>query len=60
MVKAYVALFTCCVTRAVHLDLVTDLTATTFVRCLRKFAARRATPSVDYSKTHSARTMDVF
>ena len=30
MVKAYIALFTCCVTRAVHLDLVTDLTATSF------------------------------
>ena len=25
MFKAYIALFTCCVTRAVHLDLVTDL-----------------------------------
>ena len=54
MVKAYVALFTCCVTRAVHLDLVTDLKATTFVRCLRKFVARRGTPSViisDNAKT---------
>ena len=33
-VKSYLALFTHCVTRAVHLDLVADLTATTFLRCL--------------------------
>ena len=46
MSKAYIALFTCCVTRAVHLDLVTDLTASTFVRCLRRFAARRGTPTL--------------
>ena len=31
MGKAYVALCTCCVMRAVHLDLVTDLTATAFM-----------------------------
>ena len=57
MVKACVALFNCYVTRAVHLDLVTDLTATTFVRCQRKFAARRGTPSVitsDNAKTFKA------
>ena len=57
MVKAYIALFTCCVTRAVHLDLVTDLTATSFVRCFRKFAARRGTPSMiisDNAKTFKA------
>ena len=40
-----------------HLDWVTDLTATTFVRCQRKFAARRGTPSVitsDNAKTFKA------
>ncbi|XP_078363900.1 uncharacterized protein LOC144648138 [Oculina patagonica] len=54
MVKSYIALFTCCVTRAVTLELVKDLTASTFVRCLRKFAARRGTPSLiisDNAKT---------
>ena len=57
MVKSYLALFTCCVTRALHLDLVADLTATTFLRCLRRFAARRGTPSLiisDNAKTFKA------
>ena len=57
MVKCYLALFTCCVTRAVHLDLVADLTATTFVRCLRRFVARRGVPSLivsDNAKTFKA------
>ena len=57
MVKSYIALFTCCVTRAVHLDLVADLTAPTFLRCLRKFTARRGTPSLivsDNAKTFKA------
>ncbi len=36
MDKAYVALFSCCVTRAVHLELVEDLSAEAFRRCLRK------------------------
>lgn len=31
MSKVYIALFTCCVTRAVHLELVQDLTAATFL-----------------------------
>lgn len=57
MVKSYLVLFTCCVTRALHLDLVADLTATTFLRCLRRFAARRGTPSLiisDNAKTFKA------
>ena len=44
MSKVYIALFTCCVTRAVHLELVEDLTAPTFLRCLRRFIGRRGTP----------------
>ena len=35
MRKSYFALFTCCVTRAVHLELVDDLSVETFKRCLR-------------------------
>ena len=57
MVKCYLALSTCCVMRAVHLDLVADLTATTFVRCLRRFVARRGVPSLivsDNAKTFKA------
>ena len=54
MNKCYVALFTCCVTRAVHIELVTDLTASNFLNALRKFAARRGKPSLivsDNAKT---------
>ena len=35
--KVFIALFTCCVTRAVHLELVQDLSAATFLRCFRRF-----------------------
>ncbi|XP_046857876.1 uncharacterized protein LOC124451299 [Xenia sp. Carnegie-2017] len=55
--KVYIALFSCCVTRALHLDLVKDLSADEFVRCLRRFAARRGTPSLmvsDNAKTFKA------
>ena len=41
MVKVYIALFTCCVTRAVHLDLVRNLSGSIFLNCLRRFASRR-------------------
>ena len=35
----------CCVIRAVHLDLVPDLSAPTFLRSFKRFAARRGLPS---------------
>ena len=55
--KVYIALFTCCVTRALHLELVRDLSAETFLDCLRKFAARRGMPDLivsDNAKTFKA------
>ena len=54
MSKAYIALFSCCVTRAIHLELVEDLSAPTFKRCLRRFIAARGKPSLivsDNAKT---------
>ena len=33
--KVWICLFTCLVTRAIHLDIVPDLSATTFIRCLK-------------------------
>ena len=42
--KAYIALFTCATTRAVHLKLCKDLTACEFKRTLKEFIARRGTP----------------
>ena len=43
--KVWLCLYTCSTTRAVHLDLVPDMTATTFMRSFKRFAARRGTPS---------------
>ena len=42
--KVWIALFTCCVTRAVHLELVPDLTAKTFLRSFKRYTARRGIP----------------
>ena len=39
--KAYIALFTCASTRAVHLKLCRNLSATEFQRALKEFTARR-------------------
>ncbi len=44
--KCYVCLFTCAVTRAVHLELVIDLSARSFLLAFRRFAARRGPVSV--------------
>ncbi len=43
--KAWLCLYTCCTTRALHLDLVPDMTATTFMNSFRRFTARRGTPN---------------
>ena len=37
-------MFTCCVVRALHLDLVPDMTTSTFLRCFKRFVARRGFP----------------
>ncbi|XP_022908833.2 uncharacterized protein [Onthophagus taurus] len=47
--KTYIMLFTCAVIRAVHLELVPDLTTECCIRGLRRFIARRGVPDVVYS-----------
>ena len=57
MEKVYIALFSCCVIRAVHLELVEDLSAAAFRRYLRRFTARHGTPALivsDNAKTFQA------
>ena len=47
----------CCVTRAVHLEVVPDLTTAAFLRSLKRFAARRGLPRrfvSDNNKTFKA------
>ena len=42
--KAYILLFACSLTRAVHLELLTDQTTENFTKCLKQFIARRGRP----------------
>ncbi|XP_074032122.1 uncharacterized protein [Leptinotarsa decemlineata] len=42
--KCYVSLFICFVTKAIHLELVSDLTKDSFILALRRFVARRGKP----------------
>lgn len=42
--KVYVALFTCAATRAVHLELVPDCSADSFLFAFRRFSSRRGLP----------------
>ena len=38
--KVWVCLFTCCVTCAVHIDVVNDLSSLSFIRCFKRFISR--------------------
>jgi hypothetical protein len=42
--KCYLCLFVCLSTKAVHLELVSDLSTQAFILCLRRFLARRGYP----------------
>ena len=42
--KVYICLFTCAVTRDVHLEIVEDLSEETFLRAFRRFASRKSPP----------------
>ena len=52
--KLWICLFTCVVMRAVHLEVVTALSAQVFIRCFSRFTFRRGLPTVlisDNAKT---------
>ncbi|GFX80685.1 integrase catalytic domain-containing protein [Trichonephila clavipes] len=47
--KIYVSIFVCFVTKAVHFELVSDLTTQTFIASLKRFIARRGRSSLIFS-----------
>ena len=49
IVKSYVSVFVSLSVKAIHLELVTDLTSDAFISCLRRFIARRGYPSLMWS-----------
>lgn len=42
--KVWICLYTCCVVRAIHLEVVPDMTTQSFIRCFKRFTARRGFP----------------
>ena len=62
-VKAYITLFSCAYSRSLHIELTPDLSAETFVRCLKRFIGRRGCPKLclsDNAKTFSAQETKSF
>ena len=47
--KAYILLFACSVSRAIHLELLPNQTTEQFVKALKRLIARRGLPSIIYS-----------
>ncbi|XP_071043466.1 uncharacterized protein [Parasteatoda tepidariorum] len=43
--KCYICVFVCLATKAVHLEVVSDLTSKAFIACVKRFVARRGRPS---------------
>ncbi|XP_075977359.1 uncharacterized protein LOC142977365 [Anticarsia gemmatalis] len=47
--KGYIAIFVCMATKAVHIELVSDLSTETFIAAFQRMSARRGTPQHMYS-----------
>ena len=60
--KAYICLFTCASTRAVHLELVPCLSVSSFLQAIRRFVSRRGLSSrliTDNAKTFKSASKEV-
>ena len=42
--KSYICIFVCFATKAIHLEVATDLSTDAFLNCLRRFTSRRGLP----------------
>lgn len=49
IIKGYVAIFICFLTKAIHIQLVTGLTSDCFIAALRRFVSRRGKPNSMHS-----------
>lgn len=49
IIKGYMCIFVCFVTKAVHIELVGDLSSSSFLNCLKRFVSRRGLCSKIYS-----------
>ncbi|XP_070528960.1 uncharacterized protein [Cardiocondyla obscurior] len=49
LTKAYIAIFVCLTVKAMHIELVTDLTTEAFLGAFKRFIARRGKPNCIYS-----------
>jgi hypothetical protein len=49
IIKGYIAIFVCFVTKAIHIEVVTSLATEAFLAALRRFIARRGKPRTIYS-----------
>ena len=60
--KTYICLLTCSTSRAIHLELLPDLTSEAFIRGLQRFAGRKGTPvsiTSDNAKTFKRANKDL-
>lgn len=53
VVKTYICIFVCFTTRAIHIELVNDLTTDSFLNSLKRFISRRGKPSDIFSDNGS-------
>ena len=49
LIKLYVCIFICLLTKAVHIETITDLSATLFLAVFKNFTSRRGIPSIIFS-----------
>ncbi|XP_037298360.1 uncharacterized protein LOC119190482 [Manduca sexta] len=54
LLKVYIVIFVCFTTKAIHLELVGDLTSSNYLQALRRFMSRRGKPLYIYSDNGSS------